>query len=91
MTRVPAQVGNKAGRTEHYLQWWEHSPEWNAVTPATGKRHNSSLFMRPKRDAEHGAPTTASFENLIGLVTQAHGAGDRKFEPYRFHLLYPPP
>ena len=43
MIRAPAQAGNRASRTEHYLQWWEHSPEWNAVTSASRKRHDSSF------------------------------------------------
>ena len=43
LTREPAQAGNKACRTEHYLQWWENSPEWNTETSAADKRHNSSL------------------------------------------------
>ena len=45
MIRAPAQAGNRASRTEHYLQWWEHSPEWNAVTSASRKRHDSSFVM----------------------------------------------
>ena len=44
MTREPAQAGNRASRTEHYLQWWENSPEWEAEVSAVEKRHNSSLF-----------------------------------------------
>ena len=44
MTREPAQAGNRASRTEHYLQWWENSPEWNTETSAADKRHNSSLL-----------------------------------------------
>ena len=45
MTREPAQAGNRASRTEHYLQWWENSPEWNTETSAVDKLHDSSLFM----------------------------------------------
>ena len=45
MTRASAQAGNRASKTEHYLQWWEHSPEWVAVTPAAQNRHNSTLFV----------------------------------------------
>ena len=45
MIRAPAQAGNRAGKTEHYLQWWEHSPEWNAVTSASRKRHDSSFVI----------------------------------------------
>ena len=44
MIREPAQAGNRASRTEHYLQWWENNPEWNAETSAMDKRHNSSFF-----------------------------------------------
>jgi hypothetical protein len=33
MTRATAQAGNRASRTEHYLQWWAHSPEWTRVDP----------------------------------------------------------
>ena len=44
MTRETAQAGNRASRTEHYLQWWENSPEWNAETSAADKRHNCSCF-----------------------------------------------
>ena len=47
MTRASAQAGNRASKTEHYLQWWEHSPEWVAVTPAAQKRHNSSFITVP--------------------------------------------
>ena len=46
MTREPAQAGNRASRTEHYLQWWENSPEWNTETSAADKRHNSSLLFQ---------------------------------------------
>ena len=45
MTREPAQAGNRASRTEHYLQWWENSPEWEAEVSAVEKRHNSGLFF----------------------------------------------
>ena len=48
MTRVPAQAGNRASRTEHYPQWWEHSPEWNAVTSASRKRRDSSFYNFPR-------------------------------------------
>ncbi len=44
MTRAPAQAGNRASRTEHYLQWLENSSEWNAVNPAVRKRHDSSFW-----------------------------------------------
>ena len=43
MIREPAQAGNRAGRTEHYLQWWENSPEWNAESSAADKQHDSGL------------------------------------------------
>jgi len=46
MTRESAQAGNRASKTEHHLQWLESNPEWDAVTPAAGKRHNSSLLLR---------------------------------------------
>ena len=47
MTRASAQAGNRASKTEHYLQWWEYSPEWVAVTPAAQNRHNSSFIIIP--------------------------------------------
>ena len=34
MTRGSAQAGNRAGKTERYLQWLESRPEWHAVTSA---------------------------------------------------------
>ena len=46
-TRAPAQAGNRTSRTEHYLQWWEHGPEWNAVTTTTLKRRDLS-FLPPR-------------------------------------------
>ena len=45
MTRASAQAGNRASKTEHYLQWWKNSPEWVAVTSAAQKRHNSSFII----------------------------------------------
>ena len=45
MTREPAQAGNRAGRTEHHLQWWDDSPEQLAVTPVADKQRNSGLFL----------------------------------------------
>ena len=50
MIREPAQAGNRAGRTEHYLQWWENSPEWNAESSAVDKQHDSGLFLFVKGD-----------------------------------------
>ena len=44
MTREPAQAGNRASRTEHYLQWRENSPEWEAAASAVEKQHNSDLL-----------------------------------------------
>ena len=44
MTREPAQAGNRAGRTEHHLQWWDDSPERLAVTSVADKQRNFSLF-----------------------------------------------
>ena len=44
MTRGPAQAGNRASKTGHYLQWWEHGAEWDAVTAAVGNCHNSTLL-----------------------------------------------
>ena len=44
MTRAQAQAGNRASKTEHYLQWWDNSPEQSAKTPAARKRRNHSLF-----------------------------------------------
>ena len=45
MTREPAQAGNRAGRTELHLQWWDDSPERLAVTSVADKQRNSSLFV----------------------------------------------
>ena len=51
ITRESDQAGNKASRTEHYLQWWENSPEWNTETSAADKRHNSSLhYVKARSD-----------------------------------------
>ena len=44
VTRAPAQAGNRAGRTEHHLQWWDNSPERLAVTSVADKQRDSSLF-----------------------------------------------
>ena len=52
--RALAQAGNRAGRTEHCLQWWENSPEWHATTSAATKRRNlnhSIEEMIPQRAA----------------------------------------
>ena len=43
-TRESAQAGNRASKTEHYLQWLEYSPEWNAVTPAMDKLYTCSFL-----------------------------------------------
>lgn len=45
MTRGSAQAGNRASKTERYLQWLENSPEWNAVTSAMDKLYNTSQFF----------------------------------------------
>ena len=45
MTWGLAQAGNRAGRTGRYLQWWEHGPEWNAVTPGLQNPHDSASFL----------------------------------------------
>ena len=45
MTWGLAQAGNRAGRTGRYLQWWEHGPEWNAVTPGLQNLHDSASFL----------------------------------------------
>ena len=45
MTREPAQAGNRASRTEHYLQWWESSPEWNTETSAAEKAAQLQLIF----------------------------------------------
>ena len=72
MTRAPAQAGNRASRTEHYLQWWEHSPEWNAVTSASRKRHDSS-FVIPSGLCLVCVPvgaTVVSCVSISGLVVE---------------------
>ena len=33
MTWVSAWAGNRASKTGRYLQWWETTPEWHAVSP----------------------------------------------------------
>ena len=43
MIRASAQAGNRTGKTEHYLQWWENSPEWSAETSVAEKRHDFSF------------------------------------------------
>ena len=58
MTRAPAQAGNRASRTEHYLQWWENCPEWNTETSAADKRHNSSLHYVKARSGTQIAWST---------------------------------
>ena len=64
MTREPAQAGDRASRTEHYLQWWENSPEWEAEVSAAEKRHNSGLFLLSSK-----ASRASGFSSLVGLRT----------------------
>ena len=45
MIRDSAQAGNRASKTEHHLQRWENSQEWNAVTSATDKLYNLCLVL----------------------------------------------
>ena len=66
MTREPAQAGNRASRTEHYLQWWENSPEWNAETSAVDKRHNSSFSFGSCREPAAAVLAVASLRLLVG-------------------------
>ena len=33
MTQESVQAGNRASKTGHNLQWWEHRSEWYAMTP----------------------------------------------------------
>ena len=40
MTREPAQAGNRAGRTEHYLQWSEYNPEIGKHTSELQSHHD---------------------------------------------------
>ena len=66
MTRETAQAGNRASRTEHYLQWWENSPEWNAETSAVDKRHNSSFSFGSCREPAAAVLAVASLRLLVG-------------------------
>ena len=45
MTWEQAQAGNRASQTVRYLQWWENRSEWDAVTSAMDKWHNSTLII----------------------------------------------
>ena len=71
MTRASAQAGNRASKTEHYLQWWEHSPEWVAVTPAAQKRHNSSFIILPAGARKAAAPAADGLQRYN--LTQGSG------------------
>ena len=45
MIWVLAQAGNRAGRTGHYLQWWDCGPEWDAVTSILCNPCNAASFF----------------------------------------------
>ena len=44
MTRESAQAGNRASKTEHHLQCWEHNSEWVAVASTAQTQLDSRFF-----------------------------------------------
>ena len=43
-SRVPAQAGNRAGKTGCQQQWWDKGSEWKAEASAMWKLLHSTLF-----------------------------------------------
>jgi len=73
MTREPAQAGDRASRTEHYLQWWENSPEWEAEASAAEKQHNSDLGRVMSPCAPHGSLVDGMLRTAVCPASHVDG------------------
>ena len=76
VTREPAQAGNRAGRTEHHLQWWDNSPERLAVTSVADKQRDSSLlsfsFLYFLQQICHASPLVPVRSACASLLFPSH-------------------